>query len=66
MKIMTVLEYVAMIIGLILVFGAIGTDDFYLMELHQAHDLEYVKIIIGVLMCLPVILHNVKGSWYGC
>ena len=66
MKIMKNLVGIAFVIGLILIIGAIGTDDFYLMELHQAHDLEYGKIIIGCTMCLPMFVRIMGYRHHGC
>lgn len=60
MKYIKVIATVAFFIGLILVFCAVGTDDFYEMELHQPHTLNYTQIIIGLLLCIPfpVILNK--------
>lgn len=46
------------IMGCILIFGAIGTSDYYLLELGQPEPSSVMPtIIIGVLMALPTVVH---------
>lgn len=56
MKALKIIAALSFMIGFMLVAGAIGTDDFYTMELHQQHALQLTHVIIGLLMCLPVVL----------
>ena len=52
LKILTVILFMA---GLLLIVGAIGEDDFFLMELHQEHTLNWIQIIVGFLMEIPFV-----------
>lgn len=56
-RIFNALAAVLFVIGMILIIGAFGTDDFYLKELHQAHQLNYSLIIYGFILCLPEMIH---------
>ena len=53
MKKIKALAMIAFLVGIILIFGAVGTDDFYVMEMHQAHTLDWKLLIIGFLLCVP-------------
>lgn len=45
------------IIGIILIFGAVGTSDYYVLELRQAEPPSvWSTIFIGVLMTLPLLV----------
>lgn len=60
---MKVLFKVMAIIGAVLAFGAIGTADFYLLELKQNYpDYIWVQLFIGVAMMMPILF--AKGSDY--
>lgn len=42
--------------GALIDFFLISNDDFYTMELHQAHDLNIKLLIIGTLMMVPFLI----------
>lgn len=43
------------IIGVILIFGAVGTSDYYVLELGQVEPSSvWTTILIGVLMMSPI------------
>jgi len=46
------------LIGIILIFGAVGTDDFYVIELHQAHTLCWWQVLLGFALLLPLPIIN--------
>lgn len=49
------------IIGCILIFGAVGTSDYYVMELKQPEPSSvWTTIIIGVLMTLPLLVELMR------
>lgn len=55
------------IIGVILIFGAVGTSDYYVLELGQVEPSSvWTTIFIGVLMVSPIwvelIYKNKKGE----
>ena len=54
------------IVGGILVFGAIGTSDYYLIELGQSEP-SYVMttILVGVVMMLPTLIHAIREEVRG-
>lgn len=56
-KIYNALAAVLCVVGMVLIIGAFGTDDMYLKELHQAHQLNYSLIIYGSLMMVPELVH---------
>lgn len=37
-----------MLIGEFLVYGLVGTDDFYTMELHTSHQMDWKGLIISM------------------
>lgn len=41
-------------IGMLMVIGAIGTDDFFIKVLKQEHTLQVGRIIIGLILCAPL------------
>lgn len=44
------------IVGVILIFGAVGTSDYYVLELGQAEPPSVLStILIGVLMTFPLL-----------
>lgn len=44
------------IVGIILIFGAVGTSDYYVLELGQAEPPSvWSTILVGVLMTLPLL-----------
>lgn len=45
---------IAFALGLFLVICAVGSDDFYVMELHQAHAFDWKLCIFGIMLCLPM------------
>ena len=50
---MRILKTIAFIIGMIMIFMTVGTDDFYTLAMHQEHHLHIVFMFLGVLMCIP-------------
>lgn len=42
------------VIGMFMVIGAIGTDDFFIKVLKQEHTLQIGRIIIGLILCAPL------------
>lgn len=49
------------IFGALLVFGAVGTSDYYLLELGQPEPSSvWVNITIGMLMALPFFIHVIQ------
>lgn len=62
MKHIKTLAIIAFLVGIILIFGAVGTDDFYVMELHQDHVLNWWQVVTGALLCVPLPLIN---EWWG-
>lgn len=62
MKTVKNLACLAFVVGIILIFGAVGTDDFYVLELHQEHVLCWWQILLGGALCLPLpIINDVWG-----
>lgn len=58
-----VLRNLMSIIGFILIFGAVGTSDYYTIELKQSEpDRVWVLIIIGFALLIPAILHGIFGG----
>lgn len=48
------------LIGGLLVFGAVGTSDYYLLELGEPEPAHVWKtVVIGVVMMLPFFTHMV-------
>ena len=56
-KILKALAAVLCVVGMMIIIGAFGADDYYLQELHQAHQLNYHLIIYGSLMMVPELIH---------
>ncbi len=53
----------AAVIGAIMIYGAIGTDDFYTTELlTEAPQSVETGLIIGFALLIPTILHILKKS----
>lgn len=53
---------VLFVVGIILIFGAVGTDDFYVIEMHQEHAIEIWQILLGIALCVPLpIINDVWG-----
>lgn len=61
MKIWNYIRTTMAVIGGILMFGAVGTSDYYTIELRQAEP-RYVWpiIFIGIAMMIPSLIHAVK------
>ena len=58
-----VIACIAFLIGLALVICEVSTDDFYVMQLHQEHTLNWLQIMIEILMCIPLpVLLNKEGK----
>ena len=60
-----VIACIAFLIGLALVICEVSTDDFYVMQLHQDHTLNWLQIVIGILMCIPFPVVVNKEDKYG-
>ena len=62
-RILPIATLVLMFAGMFIVLGAVGTDDFYTMELHQVYDSRNTVITagIGLLMQLPYPI--LFGDW---
>ena len=56
MKALKILTMVMFSIGFMLMAGAIGTDDFYVLQLHQPHSFQWLQAVIGMMLCLPVLI----------
>lgn len=58
MKTLKILSGIICAIGMVLIIGAIGQDDFNTMVLQQAHTTNWIQIIIGFLMMvqLPLVI----------
>ena len=53
---------VAAIIGVILMYCAVSTSDYYVMELHTTEPkFVYITGIIGVILMVPAVIHLVRG-----
>ena len=55
MKVIQIIAAAAFVVGFILIVGAVGTDDYYVMELHQMHTLQMWQIVKGLLLCMPAM-----------
>lgn len=48
------------VVGAILIFGGVGTSDFYVMELGQSEPAKvWTGIIIGCVLFMPTIIHAI-------
>ena len=58
-----IIKGVSAVIGFILAFGAVGTSDYYNLELHQTEP-EWVKwqIIFGVALMLPLLISMISKA----
>lgn len=62
-KIVRTLMFVA---GGILIFGAIGTSDYYVLELGQTEPASvWTTITIGFVLMIPTLLHVICGELKG-
>lgn len=58
-----VIAVIACLIGFGLIICAAGTDDYYVMHLHQEHSLNWLQEVIGILMCIPLpVILNKEGE----
>lgn len=48
--------------GILLIIGTIGQDDFNTMVLQQPHETNYLQLIIGFLMVLPMPIICIRGK----
>ena len=49
------------IIGIVLIFGAAGTSDYYVLELGQSEPSSvWITLTIGLLMIVPLVFHIIK------
>lgn len=52
--------------GGVLIFGAVGTFDYYVLELEQAEPASvWTTITIGCALMLPALLHMIWGELKG-
>lgn len=54
MKALKIFTAIIFIIGMMLIITEAGMDDLMVMELHQDHDLNFIKLCFGILMMLPL------------
>lgn len=55
MKIVKTLSAILFFAGFMLIAGAIGADD-YAIQMHEAHTLDLVSILVGMACCVPLVL----------
>lgn len=49
------------IIGIVLIFGAAGTSDYYVLELGQSEPSSvWMMLAVGFLMIVPLVFHIIK------
>lgn len=54
------------VVGMVMVFGAVGRSDYYVMELGQREPSSvWTTIVIGVVMMLPMWIHMCRKSMRG-
>jgi hypothetical protein len=54
------------VVGGILIFGAIGTSDYYVLQLGQAEPATvWSTITIGFALMVPTLLHMICGDLKG-
>lgn len=56
-----IVRTVMAIVGCFIVYGAVGTSDFYVIELNQPEPSNvWTNILIGLLMTVPAVIHAVR------
>ncbi len=55
MKIFRVLAVISFFVGFMMIAGAIGADD-AAVEMHLAHTLDLFSIVLGLILCVPMIV----------
>lgn len=60
------LSYIMAAVGAAIMFGAISTSDYYMLELREPEP-SYIwpKIMIGCVLVLPVIIYSVVRKIHG-
>lgn len=59
------LKHVCSVAGVICILGAIGTSDFYTIELHQPVPANVgTTLLVGVLLLIPGIISFMKGTYH--
>lgn len=54
------------VIGIIMVFGAVGTSDYYVIELGRSEPSSvWTTITIGLVMMFPTAFHLIYGTVKG-
>lgn len=53
-KFIKVLAVIFWLIGLTLILLTVGTDDYYVMQLHQEPSDSWLIIILGCILCIPL------------
>jgi hypothetical protein len=58
MSLWKIIRNLSAIAGLIMLMGAVGTSDYYVVELEQAAP-SYLNrnIVIGIALMLPMVIH---------
>lgn len=62
MKVLKVLSGIIFAVGLFMIIGEVGTDDFYTMELHMEHSINWVRIMLGFMLLLPAAVIGVREN----
>ena len=55
MKVLKAISAFAFFVGIMMIAGAIGADD-VAVEMHQAHTLDLLSIVIGMICCVPMVM----------
>lgn len=50
------------ICGLILIFGVVGADDFYTIEMAQYKPFNWKMFLLGVVLVAPAIMGEFKND----
>lgn len=59
MKAIKIIAGIAFALGLFLILGAAGASDMAI-KMHQAHQVNWLQLIGGVLLMLPLPILNMK------
>lgn len=49
-----ILPLILCVIGMIMVIGAVGTDDYFIKVLKEEHTLAVGQMLIGAILCAPL------------
>lgn len=54
------------IVGTLLIFGSVGTSDYYVMELGQPEPANFwPTIVVGFILITPTIIHAIREEMKG-